>query len=180
VTERPDDRRPFALESLRIASPCTASWEAMAGDDRVRHCGGCRKNVYDLSAMARGEAEALVREKEGRLCVRLRRREDGTVITGDCPRGLAAARRRLARVAAAAAALFAALIASACGRSSSGARTVGPPPPAADPPRTKMGEAVAPATMGTPEAPTGEEKGDVAPQVLGEIEPPPAPDAPPR
>src|SRR6516162_8887116 len=36
---------------LRVASPCPADWNAMQGDDRVRFCGQCEKNVYNLSAM---------------------------------------------------------------------------------------------------------------------------------
>ncbi len=55
---------------LRVASPCPADWNAMQGDDRVRFCGQCVKNVYNLSAMTHAEAEDLIREKEGKLCVR--------------------------------------------------------------------------------------------------------------
>ncbi len=80
------------LENLVIATPCKAPWSAMSGDDRVRFCHDCRLNVYNLSAMTRAEAEALVREKEGRLCVRFYRRKDGTVLTRDCPGPLFAAR----------------------------------------------------------------------------------------
>jgi hypothetical protein len=83
------------LSEIRIASPCTASWDEMQGDDRVRFCQHCRLNVYNLSAVTRREAEALVKEKEGRLCVRLYRRRDGTALTADCPVGLRALRRAL-------------------------------------------------------------------------------------
>lgn len=76
---------PF-LESLRIASPCQESWEKMEGDDRVRFCGTCQKHVYDMRYMSRDEAEDLVRATE-KVCVRMTRRADGTVITGDCPVG---------------------------------------------------------------------------------------------
>ena len=86
-------RLPVLLEELRIATPCRADWDDMQGDDRVRFCGRCQKNVYNLSAMRRDEAEALVREREGRLCVRFYRRHDGTVLTADCPVGVE--RRRL-------------------------------------------------------------------------------------
>jgi hypothetical protein len=86
-------RLPLLLDDLRIATPCRADWDEMQGDDRVRFCGQCEKNVYNLSAMPRDEAEALVREKEGRLCVRFYQRQDGTVLTADCPVGVR--RRRL-------------------------------------------------------------------------------------
>jgi hypothetical protein len=89
------------LRNLKVASPCPASWDAMYGDDRVRYCGECRLNVYNISGMTRVEAERLIASKEGRLCVRFYRRADGTVLTKDCPVGLAAVRRRMARVASA-------------------------------------------------------------------------------
>lgn len=84
----------FSLEGLRIASPCKADWNAMAGDERVRFCGQCQKNVYNLSDMSRDEAEALVQGAEGRLCVRMYRRTDGTVLTSDCPEGALRKQRR--------------------------------------------------------------------------------------
>lgn len=88
------------LPVLRVASPCKASWSAMAGDDRVRHCHLCDLNVYNLSAMTEAEAAALVREREGRLCVRFYRRQDGTVITRDCPVGWSAALSSMRRAVA--------------------------------------------------------------------------------
>lgn len=94
------------LESLQIAKPCRADWGAMSGDERARFCASCRKNVYDLSAMTRAEAEALILEKEGNLCLRLYRRQDGTVITSDCPVGIAVPRRPLRWVGAALAAIL--------------------------------------------------------------------------
>ena len=87
------------LDGLTVATPCPASWDAMAGDDRVRFCPACRLNVYNLSALGRPEAEALLRQKEGRVCLRFYRWADGTVLTRDCPVGLRAARRNLGLVA---------------------------------------------------------------------------------
>ena len=82
------------LEDIRIATPCNADWDEMSGDERVRFCGQCEKNVYNLSAMTRVEAETLVREREGRMCVRLYQRRDGTVLTADCPVGVQKQRLR--------------------------------------------------------------------------------------
>lgn len=59
----------------------------MRGDDRARLCNRCSLHVYNLSAMSPSEAEELVRQKEGRLCVRFYQRRDGTVMTRDCPVG---------------------------------------------------------------------------------------------
>ena len=70
---------------LRIAAPCKAPWENMDGDERVRFCRECNRNVYNLSAMTDAEARRVVAEREGRLCVRFYQRRDGTVLTSDCP-----------------------------------------------------------------------------------------------
>jgi hypothetical protein len=86
------------LASVSVATPCPAEWNNMAGGDRVRFCNQCELNVYNLSAMTRAEAEALITRTEGRLCVRFYRRNDGSIITQDCPVGLRALRRRAAGI----------------------------------------------------------------------------------
>jgi hypothetical protein len=82
------------LDNLRVASPCSADWAQMTGDDRARHCAACDKNVYNVTGMAREEAEALILAKEGRLCVRYYQRADGTILLADCTVGKKRARRR--------------------------------------------------------------------------------------
>jgi hypothetical protein len=100
------------VDNIRIAAPCNADWDEMVGDERARHCGLCSKNVFNISAMAPDEIVDLIREKEGRVCVRLYRRHDGTVLTNDCPVGLAErAWRRAKRSTAAAIGLVLALFA---------------------------------------------------------------------
>ncbi|MCB9832074.1 MAG: hypothetical protein H6807_06315 [Planctomycetes bacterium] len=96
-----DHRTGIDLNDLKIATPCPESWADMRGDDRRRFCKRCAMNVYDLSGMTRAEAAALVGEAEGRLCIRLHRRRDGTVITRDCPVGLAARTGRFLKACAA-------------------------------------------------------------------------------
>ena len=86
------------LDQVRVASPCKAAWGEMQGDERVRHCALCNKNVFNLSGMSRDEATALVQGKEGRLCVTYFRRPDGTMLTQDCPVGRSAVRRKWALV----------------------------------------------------------------------------------
>ena len=94
------------LASIKVASPCTARWGHMVGDERVRLCAQCQKHVYNLSAMTAEQAAALIREKEGKLCARFYRRADGTVLTSDCPLGAGIFWRRVKRVLSAAAALI--------------------------------------------------------------------------
>ena len=84
----------------------------MDGDARVRFCGECEQHVYNLSTMTETEARRLVAEREGSVCVRFYRREDGTVLTSDCVVGqkrsfLRAAGRALTAVAAVSAGLSA-------------------------------------------------------------------------
>lgn len=90
-----------ALPQIKIASPCHADWGKMTGDERSRFCASCQKNVYNISAMTSKEASDLIREKEGKLCVRYFLRRDGTILTQDCPVGLAAIRKQFLKIAAA-------------------------------------------------------------------------------
>lgn len=87
------------LDNVRVASPCKADWNKMVGDERQRHCSDCKLNVYNLSGMTRNEAEKLLLDSEGSLCVRFYRRSDGTILTKDCPVGWRAIKRNAARVA---------------------------------------------------------------------------------
>ena len=93
------------LASVQIAAPCTAAWEEMTGDARVRFCAQCEKHVYNLSEMTTAEAEDLLDAHGENVCVRFYQRADGTVMTTDCPVGVSKRRRR--RVAATAVALAA-------------------------------------------------------------------------
>ncbi len=97
------------LNNIKIASPCPADWNEMYGDNRKRFCGDCKLNVYNLSGMTRDEAEALVTNAEGRLCVRYYQRADGTVITADCPVGWAKIKARTKIYATAVASMLVAL-----------------------------------------------------------------------
>jgi hypothetical protein len=83
------------LDHVQVAAPCKADWDQMLGSDRMRFCGQCNLNVYNLSGMTRSEAESLIARNEGRPCVRFYRRFDGSIITSDCPTGLSAIRRRV-------------------------------------------------------------------------------------
>jgi len=88
-----------SLNNIKIAAPCTADWDGMIGNDRVRFCGQCSLNVYNISAMSKRDAENLIAKIEGRLCVRYYQRKDGTILTDNCPIGLRAIRARIKRTA---------------------------------------------------------------------------------
>jgi hypothetical protein len=159
------------LENIAIAAPCSASWDEMVGDDRIRFCGHCEKNVYNLSALPREEAEALVGARDSKMCVRLYKRADGTVLTSDCPVGVKRRRRRRAvagvvgggMLAAAAASMFTRPMAyqgdpMPAVQGSAVMMGAPPPTPAVDPTATatatEMGKLVAPMPPKGPKAPT--------------------------
>lgn len=98
----------ISISNIRIASPCPADWKKMVGDERVRYCAECNLNVYNLSAMTERQALQFLGDNSGkRVCLRLYRRADGTIITQDCPWGFRALKRRATRIASA---LFSAVL----------------------------------------------------------------------
>jgi len=100
------------LDNLRIAAPCSTEWSAMQGDERVRFCGSCEKNVYNLIGMTDDEANALLTDHEGNACIRAYQRADGTLMTQNCPVGLRKLRQRMAWGLGGLAAGFAMLLSS--------------------------------------------------------------------
>ncbi len=81
------------VDRIEIETPCQVSWDSMYGDDRIRHCGRCRKNVYNVASLTRPQALALIASREP-VCLRIYRRPDGTVVSADCWARLRAARQR--------------------------------------------------------------------------------------
>ncbi len=94
------------LYNIKIASPCSADWNEMMGDERKRYCGDCKLNVYNLSEMTKAQAENLIVKSEGSLCVRFYRRADGTILTKDCPVGWQKVKNRMKVYSTAAASLI--------------------------------------------------------------------------
>jgi hypothetical protein len=78
----------------------------MIGNERQRFCGSCEMNVYNLSGMTREDAESMIATTDGRLCVRFYKRADGSVMTKDCPVGLARVKARAKVIATAFASLI--------------------------------------------------------------------------
>jgi len=85
---------PFSLDQISITTPCRMDWELMTGDDRTRFCDKCSKNVYNLSAMGESEAIELIQSKGDRICGRIFKRADGTVVTNTCPPAVPRRKRR--------------------------------------------------------------------------------------
>ncbi len=99
------------LDNVYLASPCSMSWDSMSGDDRKRACAGCGKNVFNLSDMSRSEAESFLAENGTSQCAIFFRREDGSIMTDDCPRALRKLRNQCKLVVKVATGLIAFLVA---------------------------------------------------------------------
>lgn len=72
------------LFALPLQYVCPVKWKDMKGDDKVRACAACKKNVYNVAKLNRQQAIDLIERNEGTLCLRLFQRSDGTVITREC------------------------------------------------------------------------------------------------
>ena len=88
------------LDRVQIASPCSADWDAMPGDERKRFCEQCSLHVFNIAEMTREEAEDFLKTElanRDRTCAKIFRREDGTILTKDCPIGLRRIRLKAVR-----------------------------------------------------------------------------------
>ncbi|MDQ3714118.1 MAG: ankyrin repeat domain-containing protein [Acidobacteriota bacterium] len=63
-------KKSFDKNLFNITSPCSQDWNTMKGNSEVRFCEHCVLEVNNLSAMKSKDAMRLVRQSEGRICVR--------------------------------------------------------------------------------------------------------------
>lgn len=68
------------LDAVDVKSPCSESWDEMFGNDEVRFCSHCAKDVHNLSAMTRQKAEEILKSNKS-LCVRYVKTPHGKLIT---------------------------------------------------------------------------------------------------
>jgi hypothetical protein len=73
------------LEHVGDAPLCPMRWDQMEGTGDARRCSRCKHEVYNIAMVEADQAEALL-ARHGRN--RLRRRIDGTLVAGDCPRSI--------------------------------------------------------------------------------------------
>lgn len=69
------------LDSIQVETPCEQDWKTMRGNDAVRFCDHCAKDIHNLSKMTRKQARKLVAQSNGNLCIRYTRRPDGKIQT---------------------------------------------------------------------------------------------------
>jgi hypothetical protein len=73
------------IDQLQVISPCSSEWDRMSGDDKKRFCAECDKFVYDFSRMTTRQVEAIVSIHRGRMCARITRRPNGSLLTLETP-----------------------------------------------------------------------------------------------
>ncbi|UJR82278.1 hypothetical protein [Sandaracinus amylolyticus] len=142
------------LSRMRIAAPCTLTWDQLSGGDRVRHCPICDRNVYDVRGMTSAEVDALLATFETTPCMRIYRRPDGAVTTGDCPSGVGRRRRRAA---------IAGIVAASVGLASAVAMR----PPEEPPPMARPVAPARPRPMALPDFTREPSVDDTMPTVMG-------------
>lgn len=85
---------------IEVKTPCTADWDSMIGNDRVRFCEHCNLTVNDLSNLTPKRVRRLITKSKGSLCVRYQRRSEGSKILKTVPAKLHMIGRRATRIAA--------------------------------------------------------------------------------
>ena len=93
------------IQSYFISSPCSIKWDDMQAEQSnssVRFCGDCKLNVHNLSSLSDEEVVVLLNKKASgeRVCTYFYRKEDGTLVTDNCPKQLQQVRNRLQAYAA--------------------------------------------------------------------------------
>lgn len=58
------------IDKVSIGSPCSQDWNKMRGNDHVRMCDHCVKEVNNLSEFTRKDAKHLIRTKGKNICIR--------------------------------------------------------------------------------------------------------------
>lgn len=88
------------VEHIVIQAPCQVGWDEMAGDDMIRFCGQCKKNVHNLSTLPDDRlAEVLAERKIKETCVIMSKDKDGRVKFDNCPVALRKVRDHYKKVA---------------------------------------------------------------------------------
>ncbi|MBL8853677.1 MAG: hypothetical protein JNK57_06870 [Planctomycetaceae bacterium] len=84
-------RNVRVLDQVCVANPCPMSWDKMVGDDKVRFCSECQRQVWNFFEMTDAEIVEVLRANPERLCAKVCKSREGRLVTKE-PH---AARRRL-------------------------------------------------------------------------------------
>lgn len=133
------------IHDVTIKSPCHQNWDEMDGDAAKRFCGLCRKHVHNFSEMSAEEVNQLL-ATDDKVCVRFRRKPDGTILTKS---PIVSRRGWLARATACAASVVALISFGGCNEDAIGPPLTGEPVPNPSPnPPTALGQTQLPEEMG--------------------------------
>jgi hypothetical protein len=75
--------KKHTLDRVYLRKPCSTEWGLMEGNEQVRLCNECNKQVYNLSSMTREQAEDLIAGAGGELCAKFDRDHRGKILTTD-------------------------------------------------------------------------------------------------
>ena len=64
---------------FQLTIDCPQKWDSMTGDEQIRHCGMCKKNIHNLEEFREEEAQAII--EEGTNCVRMEANHRGQIKT---------------------------------------------------------------------------------------------------
>ena len=87
---------------MKLKYTCYLNWSDLDGASNTRrHCGDCSRDVFNISAMTRQQAEQVIEEhRERGLCVRFAKRDGQIVHRGDPLEQLRSQRTGLRRLLA--------------------------------------------------------------------------------
>lgn len=64
---------------FKLTIDCPQKWSSMSGDEKIRHCGMCKKDIHNLEEYSEEEAQAII--AEGTNCVRMEANHRGQIKT---------------------------------------------------------------------------------------------------
>lgn len=88
------------LDQIEIVSPCSADWDSMKGNDQIRFCEHCNRNVNDLTQITHKQIKRLIAHSNGRFCVRYYPGSGAPLPARSIPQKVHQIGRRVSRIAA--------------------------------------------------------------------------------
>ena len=64
---------------FKLTIDCPQKWGSMSGDEKIRHCGMCKKDIHNLEEYSEEEAHDII--AEGTNCVRMEANHHGQIKT---------------------------------------------------------------------------------------------------
>ena len=71
----------YLLENVSVETPCSADWNEMMGNEEVRHCHQCQRNIHNISEMPKRRALKVLNQKDEIVCISYFKDEKNKIIT---------------------------------------------------------------------------------------------------